>query len=444
MADLRIRALWQGAEAKAGVQDLSGAITALKGVAAGLGIAFGLSQIAAEMKAVVVDTAAEQQGLARLSVSLKNVGESSQSIRALNGYISDLQDTTQFADDAIAAALTRMAQATGNAAASAANLSLAMELATGTGKSLEESGQIVAMAMQGQVRAVGQLLPHLKTYMENLEGTEDPAQRSALAMQALRDAFSDAAAADLATYNGQLAALNNQLGELGNTVANRSGILGFLAELTQGTRVWVLAMREGITLAEAMARISNPQIPGLGGGVPLVNGGMPVATPSGSNPNGGSGASPNVVGFSPGAFSPFGFRQLGGMRGGSGEIPGLRDLGSMPAEELERARKDMLESIRKFSEEAKQPMREVGAELKAAFMGAFDSLRNGWRGLVDFMKDYLSRVLIEYAAGSLVNALLPGAGVGVGILGRVTGGAGNFQAASARDFSMSMRQMRLA
>lgn len=443
MADLTIRARWAGDDVQRGVDSLKSTIGSLKQIAAGLGLAFGLDQIRQGLQAVIKDTADEEQTLARMSRALKNAGASGDDIGRITAHIGRLQDTTQFADDAIAAAFTRMVQSTGNASASLANLSVVMDVAAGTGKSLEEAGQIVAMAMEGQVRALGQLIPSLKSYMENLEGTESVAARSALAMEAINKTFGGAARADLDTYNASLAALKNSFGELGNELANKSGVLGFMQQLAQGAQVWAVALREGITLAEAMAQISAPNLPGLQGGVPLANGGLPVSTPRGSDsPLGGGPGSPATI---DGLTMPtFGLRQRG-MRGGAGSIDReMRDLGGMTADALEESRKRMEESIRQFADVSRQPMREIAMELQQGLMGAFSAARGGWQSLVDYMKDYLANVLGQYITGSLLNALIPGAGLSTGLLGKAFGGGGaSFQAQAAGNFSAQMRAMRL-
>lgn len=428
MANVDIYARWRGEDVKRGAAETANVLRGLAGVAAGFGVALGLNQILTGMKAVIKDTAEEERGLARMAASLRNVGVTGKALTQINEYIGQLQDSTQFADDAIVAAFTRMSQATGDAQGSLAHLTDAMDVAAATGKTLEESGQIVAMAMEGQVRALGQLLPSLKTYLENLEGVEDPAKRSALALQAMRDAFGGAARADLDSFNGSLDAMKHSFEELGNTIANKSGVLKWMKEFSDAAHVWAVAIREGITLAEAGAKIE------AAAPVPKLEGVTPPKA-------GGAGAGSTIVRGAPITESIFGEieipannRQRGSRRSELAEM--LKKINGEVADDYTER---MKAADRAVAEAHRAEMHALGESLKSSLMGAFDAATQGGKAFVDYLKNYFKQALVELAAGGLINALIPGAGVGMGILGKIF----SHGASSSVNRNLTMRSMRL-
>lgn len=434
MANIDIRAVWHGEQVQQGIERTASAFRSLGAVAAGLGIAFGLNEIRSAIQATIKDTAAEERGVVRLAASLRNLGVSAQSIVQINDYIGQLQDSTQFADDEIVAAFTRMTQATSDANGSLANLTDAMDIAAATGKSLEESGQIVAMAMEGQVRALGQLLPSLKTYLENLEGVEDPAQRAALAMQALRGAFGRSAKADLDSIDGSIDAMKNSFLELGNVLTKQSGILEWMTKFADAAHVWAVALREHITLAEAVSRVeAKPKAPTVAQTAPTGGGAV------------GGGASGTPAGSRGGSIFESAFGEIGVPANNRQRGSRNSRLAEMLKQINTEVATDYTEQMRKaeeaFAEAHRQQMHAIGESLKSGLLGAFDAATQGGKSFVDYMKNYVKQALLELAAGSLINALLPGAGVGTGILGGLFGKHG---ASQSIERNLAMRRMRLS
>lgn len=430
MADLTIRARWIGSDVERGIETL-------KSAALGLGVAFGLNELRQGMAAIIRDTAEEERGLQRMAVAMRNVGASGRDIQRINDYIGELQDTTQFADDAIVAAFTRMTQMTGDVSGSLSELNDAMDVAAATGMDLSEAGRVVAMAMTGQLRAIGQLLPSLKTYLENLEGVEDPATRAKLAIEALRNAFGGSAKEDIDTMSGAVDAFKNSISELGNVLAEKSGLLKMIQDMATAGRAWAISLREGITLAEAIAKMQTPAVaPQVGpakgtfdnpfqiGGVNAVVGGAPID----------QSAFGSIL---PGPNN----RQRGDQFSNLADL--LKEINTEVGTDYTQR---MKEADEKFAEAHRQQMRAIGEELKSGLIGAFDAATQGGKAFVDYLKGYIKRELFEFFAGTLANLAVPGAGgtVGTGLLGHIFGGTGqSYQGIGAQQQSMNLRAARL-
>jgi len=130
----------------------------VKHLAAAFGLAFGGAAVArfakASVKAFIEDDAAAKS----LGQTLKNLGLAyGANVGTVNGFISKLEMQTGVLDDQLRPALDRILRATGDVAKSQELLGLALDIAAGTGKSVEQVSQSLQKAYLGQTQALGRL-----------------------------------------------------------------------------------------------------------------------------------------------------------------------------------------------------------------------------------------------------------------------------------------------
>jgi len=148
--------------------------------------------------------AAEEAGIERLSIAMKNVGLSYEEAQgSLEGWINAQQQATAFADSDMRDALASMIRMTGDLAEAQDYLTLAMDVAVGTNKDLASASQLVQYAMGGNWGMVERYIPALKA-VENEE--EKWAE--------LRRLFAGQAEAYGQTLAGQMDLLKNNVGDV--------------------------------------------------------------------------------------------------------------------------------------------------------------------------------------------------------------------------------------
>ena len=157
--------------------------------------------------------AEEQDAVSHLTAALTAQGQATPEIIAqYEALAAQFQKTTTFADDAllgVESTLTTIGQV------GPENLELALtavtNLASGMKMDLGQAATLVSKALASG----GENLGKLKTVMGD---TIEPGQEMATTLQQISDKFSGSAAADLQTYNGQVAQLNNQMSDFQETV----------------------------------------------------------------------------------------------------------------------------------------------------------------------------------------------------------------------------------
>ena len=116
--------------------------------------AFGLAMKAA---------AAEEVGISRLSVAMRNVGLSYEDAReSLEGWIDAQQQSTAFADDEQRAALASLVRITKDVTQAQDLLTLAMDVAIGTNKDLESATTLLMYALSGNWGMLERYIPAIK------------------------------------------------------------------------------------------------------------------------------------------------------------------------------------------------------------------------------------------------------------------------------------------
>jgi hypothetical protein len=238
MRDQAQRALDEGTDPRRAQRNLSaaeGAMERLRGAALKIGAAFAaafaLDKIRAFGAASVRAAMEAEQGWARLGATLRSAGVDLEQQRArIEAAAQGIVAGSVFDDDAVVAGLERMTSLTGDYEGSLARLGLVSNLAADQQISFEEASERVAKIMNGGTR-------ELKAY-----GLEALGAERGLAV--LDERLGGRAAAQAATFSGQLQILNRDWGEFQEAVGNAM-IAGTQGTTVMGTLRGVLATLTG-------------------------------------------------------------------------------------------------------------------------------------------------------------------------------------------------------
>jgi len=147
----------------------------------------------------------DEKSMRSLQVAMENMGLAAQNA-PVEDFVKRLSLATGVADDQLRPALQRLITVTGDVEQSQASLSLAMDIAAGTGRDLDQVTMALARAHTGQFTALNRLGVGL-----------DQATLKAKDMDkitaALTDKFSGQAAAAADTYAGRMARVQVAVGE---------------------------------------------------------------------------------------------------------------------------------------------------------------------------------------------------------------------------------------
>jgi hypothetical protein len=119
---------------------------------------FAAQKVLAFGKASVKAFAEDDAAAKSLGQTLKNLGLAyGSNVGSVNGFINRLEMQTGILDDELRPALDRILRATGDVTKSQELLSLALDIAAGTGKSVTQVSQSLQKAYLGQTQALGRL-----------------------------------------------------------------------------------------------------------------------------------------------------------------------------------------------------------------------------------------------------------------------------------------------
>lgn len=200
----------EGATAKAGFlmkKAFSPAgLTAIAGAIGGIGVAM--------LKAA--DAAGEdQKSQALLAKQIRNVTNATdEQITAIEGAITAMQLASGISDTDLRQSFAILVRATRDTTDAYRLLSLAQDIAIGSGKSLDTVSTALGKAQMGQVSALKKIGIPLS---ENTVKTND----FAAATRELTDAFGGAAQTNASTYSGQLAIMKQKLSEAWEAIGYR-------------------------------------------------------------------------------------------------------------------------------------------------------------------------------------------------------------------------------
>ena len=173
---------------------------ALAGVAvAGMAVAFGVDAV----KAAIADQKSQKQ----LQVALKNTTKATNAqVGAVEKWITKQQFAYGIADDKLRPALAKLVRVTGDVTKGQDLLSLAIDVAAGSGKDLETVTNAISRAQQGNLAGLKKLgVPLSDTILKNKD--------LAAALDITAQKFKGAAAANADTFSGKMAIFSERIGE---------------------------------------------------------------------------------------------------------------------------------------------------------------------------------------------------------------------------------------
>jgi hypothetical protein len=187
----------------------------------------------------------------RLASAVKNLGMEFAN-PFISDYISNLEKTSQVADDMLRPAFQRLLQQTGSLAKSQSILNTAIEVSRGTGESLTSVSEDLAKAYYGNTRS-------LQKYSLGLTKAELQAKSFSEIQDILNKKFTGSSAAYLDSYAGQLSVLSlawsNLQENAGKALFTLAGANG--DQSSGARRLGSIVDAFGIGLVEAAKLLNN-------------------------------------------------------------------------------------------------------------------------------------------------------------------------------------------
>ena len=185
----------------------AGAAFAVAGAAA---LAYAGVLLVDGVKSAIEDEAAQ----AKLALTLKNVaGATNEVIANTEIWISNMGRAFGVTDEELRPAYERLARATGDIATAQTAATLAIDIAAGTGKSLEAVSNALGKAYEGNTASLGKLgIGLTKTQLSSMSLDE--------VMVSLADTFSGQASAKADTFEGKMARLKLTFDEAKETAGS--------------------------------------------------------------------------------------------------------------------------------------------------------------------------------------------------------------------------------
>ena len=179
-----------------GITKADKAVNKLQRSVRNVSAALGGVAIAAFAKKSLKAFVDDELAATRLSMAVKNLGLEFAN-PYITTYISNLEKTSQVADDLLRPAFQRLLQQTGSLAKSQSILNTAIEVSRGTGENLSSVSEDLAKAYYGQTRS-------LKKYSLGLTEAQLKAKSFSEIQDILNKKFSGSNDAYLSTYAGQI------------------------------------------------------------------------------------------------------------------------------------------------------------------------------------------------------------------------------------------------
>ena len=267
-----IAAEFTGKKAFANAEKSTGKLEgAVAGLAKKMAVAFSATAVIAFGKAAVKAFAEDEKSAAILANTMKNLGLEFQN-PAVEDFIAKLSATTGEVDDNLRPAMQKLLQVTGSVSKSQELLALALDVAAGSGQSLDTVVSDLAAAQAGNTKG-------LKKYALGLTAAELKTISFEDIVAKLSGTFEGSAATAAQTFSGQLKILTTAAGEAQETIGKGlvdafnilSGDSGGIITVTD--KLASLAQQVAdITVGMAIFINKLKSIPGVGKGVELFFG----------------------------------------------------------------------------------------------------------------------------------------------------------------------------
>lgn len=221
-------------------QSVSGVLSGVKGLLAGLGVAFSAAAIVNVFRRATAEAIESESANNRMSQSIANLGLSYDALKPkIDDTVDRLSRLAGKDDEEVSDALSNLITKTGDLTGSLANLPLVLDIAAQKKISLGAASDLVGKAMNGQTRALKELGITTKDHDK--------------AMQQLRDRYAGFAAKEGQSVQGMIARIRlgwaNMLETLGEVILGNEGVRGALADVEerlQAGRAWIQTHREEI------------------------------------------------------------------------------------------------------------------------------------------------------------------------------------------------------
>jgi hypothetical protein len=183
-----------------------------KNAALAIGGAFAVAKIVEFGKASVQAAADDAEAQAQLAAALKNTtGATEDQIAAAEAYISNLSKSAAIADDELRPALATLARGFGDTEQAQRALTIATDVAAGTGKDLSAVTEAMMKAAQGNTGA----LKKMGIEVKNADGSAKSLDQI---MSEMAKTFEGQAAVAAESTAGQMRNAQIQMGELQETI----------------------------------------------------------------------------------------------------------------------------------------------------------------------------------------------------------------------------------
>jgi len=174
-----------------------------------------IGAITAGLTKAVKAAAEDQKSQEQLKIALENtVGANKSQVAAVEDSVTALMFQTATADDALRPALAKLVRATGDVTQAQRLLKIGLDVAAGSGRSLESVTTALSRAALGNFTALTRLgipLDQNAVKAKDLDGV----------LSSLSGSFAGAAARNAQTFEGQITTLKIALGELEETVGKQ-------------------------------------------------------------------------------------------------------------------------------------------------------------------------------------------------------------------------------
>jgi hypothetical protein len=282
-----------------GGQAAEGMAGKLGGLAGTIGSAYAVGKVVEFGKASVMAAQEDAEAQSLLATTLRNTtGATDDQIASVEDFIAKTQDATGVMDDELRPAFQNLVRVTKDTESAQSLMTLAMDVAVGTGKDLESVSLALAKAHEGSTGK----LKALGIETKNADGT---ARDFADIQQQLTDQFGGSQAAAADTAAGKMRIMQARYADLQETIGAAllpimselvgvaSSVLDAFSSLDEGTQQWiirigmlggglVLAARAVKGMSDALGSIKTglTAVKGLSSGASLAMGALGVAVVS--------------------------------------------------------------------------------------------------------------------------------------------------------------------
>jgi hypothetical protein len=230
-------------QAQGGLKGLSGTMKNMLGPAA-IGAGIAVAGLATKMAIDGVKAAAEDEvSLAKLTQTLENL-KLAHSTEEIDTFIDSLEQSVGYLGD-LRPAYDRLIRSTRDTAEANQLLSLSLDVAAGTGKSVEAVAEALGKAYDGNTGALGRL-------GAGIDKTTIASGNMNKITGVLADTFGGQASAQADTFNGNLQKLQRATEQLSEAFGQ--GLLKGLGDATGGTNNLVKSMEDLEPLLEGLGK----------------------------------------------------------------------------------------------------------------------------------------------------------------------------------------------